>query len=91
LLPQATIQIADSTVDAVEVLPFIYGAMFFGVPNCGLNIESFIEIVGDGPNRALVECLGRDNSQVLDTQRKKFLKAFDFKGNVSRGVIRRMA
>jgi hypothetical protein len=52
--------------------------MFFGVPNDGLDIGSFIPIVGNGPNRALIESLGQDNSQILYMQRKKFATVFGF-------------
>ncbi|PVH71306.1 hypothetical protein DL98DRAFT_397381, partial [Cadophora sp. DSE1049] len=82
IVKEAIIQIAESNIDGVlESLRFIYGAMFFGVPNRGLDIKSFTQVVGDGPNRYLVESLGRDNSQVLDTQCRKFSKAFDFEGS----------
>ncbi|KAF2185930.1 hypothetical protein K469DRAFT_664957, partial [Zopfia rhizophila CBS 207.26] len=52
--------------------------MFFGVPNDGLDIASFIPIVGDGPNRFFIESLGQNNSQVLKVQRRRFYEAFNF-------------
>ena len=58
-----------------------YGAVFFGVPNDGLDIASFIPIVGDGPNRSLIESLRQDNSKILYAQRRRFSDAFDFEGS----------
>lgn len=67
IVREAIIQIAESKIDRVsEILHFIYGALFFGVPNDDLDIASFIPIVGDGPNRPLIESLGQDNSQILN-------------------------
>ena len=37
-------------------------------------------MVGDGPNRFLLESIGGDNSQVLSTQRREFLPALGGKG-----------
>ena len=64
-----------------ELLRHVYGMMFFGVPNDGLDIESFIPVVGEGPNRPLINSLGQDNSQILYTQRRKFAEAFNFEGS----------
>lgn len=55
--------------------------MFFGVPNDGLDIDSFIPVVGDGPNRFLLESLGQNNASVLKSQRKRFDEAFSFEGS----------
>ncbi|KAL0256742.1 hypothetical protein SLS55_009139 [Diplodia seriata] len=54
----------------------IAGIMFFGVPNQGMAIKSLVPMVGDGPNRALVESLG-PNSHVLRTQSQAFLEILD--------------
>ena len=53
------------------------GALFFGVPNRGMDIESLIPIVGDQPNRALLESLGR-NSEFLRAQAVNFPRVFSF-------------
>jgi hypothetical protein len=41
-----------------------YGALFFGTPNQGMNIDSLITMVGDQPNRYLLETLSK-GSEVL--------------------------
>lgn len=63
------------------MLPHIYGALFFGVPNEGLNVEPFIPLVRDGPNRFLVESLRHENSRLLKEQHGEFVKAFGFEGS----------
>ena len=55
-----------------------YGALFFGVPNQGMDISSLVPMVGDQPNRYFLESLGK-GSEFLPEQRTKFPKAFDFK------------
>lgn len=53
----------------------VYGIAFFGVPHDGMDISSLIPMVGDGPNRFLIESIGRINSQVLRKQQREFHKA----------------
>src|ERR1700737_3509880 len=55
-----------------------YGALFFGVPNQGMDISSLIPMVKDQPNRHLLESLGRE-SDLLRKQNRAFPKAFPFK------------
>jgi protein SERAC1 len=55
-----------------------YGALFFGVPNQGMDISSLIPMVGDQPNRYLLESLGPE-SDVLQEQRATFPEVFDFR------------
>jgi hypothetical protein len=55
-----------------------YGALFFGVPNQGMDISSLIPMVGDQPNRYLLESLGPE-SDVLQQQRATFPEVFDFR------------
>ncbi|PON29166.1 hypothetical protein TGAM01_v202273 [Trichoderma gamsii] len=43
----------------------IYGIVFFGVPHGGMDVASLIPMVGDGPNRLLVESIGASSS-ILD-------------------------
>lgn len=45
----------------------ISGILFFGVPSQGMNIQSLIPMVGDQPNRALLDSLG-PNSAILRKQ-----------------------
>jgi protein SERAC1 len=54
-----------------------YGALFFGVPSQGMDISSLVPMVGDQPNRYFLESLGKE-SDILQDQRIKFPKAFDF-------------
>lgn len=58
----------------------IYGIAFFGVPHDGMDIRSLIPMVGDGPNRFLLESIGFTNSQILSIQQRKFSKALGVKG-----------
>jgi len=59
-------------------LKAVYAILFFGVPNKGMNIESLVAMVGDQPNRFLLESL-RETSDVLCTQSRSFSKVFHFK------------
>jgi predicted alpha/beta hydrolase family esterase len=49
------------------LLDSIYGALFFGVPNQGMEIASLVPIVKDQPNEALLNSLGKE-SQILRNQ-----------------------
>lgn len=55
-----------------------YGALFFGTPNQGMNIDSLVAMVGDQPNRYLLETLGK-GSEVLQNLGNSFNEAFTFK------------
>jgi hypothetical protein len=59
-----------------DILNSIYGALFFGVPNQGMDIESLIPMVKNQVNRGLLYDLGNE-SQLLRTQSRDFPKAFD--------------
>ncbi|KAK2605976.1 hypothetical protein QQS21_003602 [Conoideocrella luteorostrata] len=48
------------------------GIVFFGVPHTGMKIESLRAMVGDNPNRQLIESLCGENSQFLKQQRSNF-------------------
>jgi hypothetical protein len=58
-----------------------YAILFFGVPNHGMEIKSFVAMAEDQPNRYLVETLGKV-SEVLRAQWEKFPKIFDFRDSV---------
>jgi hypothetical protein len=60
------------------LLDSIYGALFFGVPNQGMEIASLMPMVKDQPNQALLHSLGKE-SQILRNQCRDFPKAFDYK------------
>ncbi|KAK0643713.1 hypothetical protein B0T16DRAFT_188109 [Cercophora newfieldiana] len=61
--------------DGLRLFQAVAGILFFGVPHDGIDISSFILMVGDGPNRSLVESLSSENSHVLGTQRTSFYRA----------------
>ena len=45
-----------------------------------MDIHSLIPMVGDGPNRFLLESLGRINSQILSIQQREFPEELGDKG-----------
>lgn len=53
------------------------GLLFFGVPNRGMDIESLQAIVGDRPNRYLLESVGQ-YSDLLLQQDGQFGSTFPF-------------
>jgi hypothetical protein len=55
-----------------------YGALFFGTPNQGMNVESLVPMVGDQPNRYLLETLGK-GSEVLQALVRNFNETFTFR------------
>lgn len=59
----------------------MYGIVFFGVPHDGMDITSLIPMAGDGPNRSLIESIGRVNSQVLSVQQREFQTALGAEGD----------
>lgn len=46
-----------------------------------MDISSLIPMVGDGPNRFLIESIGRINSQVLSIQQRDFHAALGGEGD----------
>ncbi|KAK4069551.1 uncharacterized protein Triagg1_6975 [Trichoderma aggressivum f. europaeum] len=58
----------------------VYGIAFFGVPHDGMDIHSLIPMVGDGPNRFLLESIGSNNSQILSIQQREFSDALGDQG-----------
>jgi len=61
--------------DGQAMLASIYGALFFGVPNQGIDNGSLVAMVKDQPNQALVYSLGKE-SQILREQCRSFSEAF---------------
>ncbi|RYP50970.1 hypothetical protein DL768_003636 [Monosporascus sp. mg162] len=66
--------------DDKKLVQAVYGIVFFGVPHDGMDISSLIPMVGDGPNRFLVESISQINSQILPIQRREFHTALGDKG-----------
>ena len=56
----------------------IMGLIFFGVPNRGMDIESLRAIVGDQPNRYILESIGQC-SDLLREQDLRFGLDFHYK------------
>jgi hypothetical protein len=54
-----------------QMLKLVHGALFFGVPNQGMQTEAFCSIVKNQPNESLVDHLKKD-SDPLTTQTKQF-------------------
>jgi hypothetical protein len=61
-----------------NMLDSVYGGMFFGVPNHGIDVESLVAMVEDQPNQALLHSLGK-GSQLLRNQSREFPKAFHYR------------
>ncbi|KAL2211269.1 hypothetical protein CC79DRAFT_194278 [Sarocladium strictum] len=59
-------------------LKSIVGALFFGVPNKGMDITSLIPMAGEQPNRPLLESICKGSS-LLQTQSEQFEMAFPFR------------
>lgn len=53
----------------------IRAILFFGVPNQGMDIKSLVPMVGNQPNRYLLESLGKD-SDILTSLQRAFESAF---------------
>lgn len=60
-----------------EILDQTNGFLFFGVPNLGMSIGSLVPMVGEKPNRALIETLG-NNSALLRDHMAGFPSVFGF-------------
>ncbi|KAI5460666.1 hypothetical protein BGZ63DRAFT_488681 [Mariannaea sp. PMI_226] len=76
VVKQALMALSKSTnEDDQNLIRAIYGIVFFGVPHDGMDISSLLPMVGDGPNRLLIESIGHINSQILTIQQREFHKA----------------
>ncbi|KAI3572140.1 hypothetical protein IWW34DRAFT_824446 [Fusarium oxysporum f. sp. albedinis] len=67
--------------DDLKLVRAVYGIVFFGVPHDGMDISSLIPMVGDGPNRFLIESVGAINSQILSAQQREFHTALGGEGD----------
>ena len=59
-----------------DILGSIYGALFFGVPNQGMDIKSLIPMVGNQVNQGLLHSLSNE-SPLLRKQSRDFQMAFN--------------
>lgn len=62
----------SKAAENVKLYNAIYGIVFFGVPHGGMNIEFLKPMVGDGPNRSLIESLDWKNSMNTDELSRSF-------------------
>jgi hypothetical protein len=67
--------------DDLKLIKAVYGIVFFGVPHDGMDISSLIPMVGDGPNRFLIESISHINSQILSIQQREFHTALGEEGD----------
>ncbi|KEY71346.1 hypothetical protein S7711_10245, partial [Stachybotrys chartarum IBT 7711] len=82
IVKQALISLSKSKNEEDQrLLQAVYGIVFFGVPHDGMDITSLIPMVGDGPNRFLLESLSRINSQILSIQQREFELALGGQGD----------
>ncbi|ORY64882.1 uncharacterized protein BCR38DRAFT_186225 [Pseudomassariella vexata] len=82
IVKQALISLSKSkNEDDLTLFRAMYGIVFFGVPHDGMQIKSLIPMVGDGPNRFLVESISSINSQILSIQQREFSKALGGQGD----------
>ncbi|KAH7013689.1 hypothetical protein EDB80DRAFT_863617 [Ilyonectria destructans] len=73
IVKQALMTLSKSeNEDDQTLIQAIYGIVFFGVPHDGMDISSLLPMVGDGPNRFLVESIGHVSSQILAIQQREF-------------------
>jgi hypothetical protein len=59
-----------------SILNSVSGFLFFGVPHQGMATESLLPLIGDYPNRSLIESLGK-NSALLQRLQKDFSSVFN--------------
>ncbi|KAI8631124.1 hypothetical protein F5Y19DRAFT_473523 [Xylariaceae sp. FL1651] len=63
VLKKALVQLASSSNENYKtLLNVIRGALFFGVPNLGMEQASFHTIVQNGPNAVLIDDIGRKSN-----------------------------
>lgn len=73
---KAIVQMQDDSHDQ-RMLKTVFGALFFGVPNHGMDITALGTMVRGQPNEQLVTQLGPD-SDVLDRLATDFERVFNF-------------
>ncbi|KAB2572339.1 Agglutinin [Lasiodiplodia theobromae] len=76
VIKQAIAKMSEDRYDQdVSILQSIAAFIFFGVPHQGMAVGSLVPLMGDQPNRALLESLGR-NSDLLKRLQRDFDRAF---------------
>ncbi|KAL1649447.1 hypothetical protein SLS58_001502 [Diplodia intermedia] len=69
---------ASTKIEDQEFLENVIAFMFFGVPHQGMATEHLFPMVGEQPNRSLVQSLGK-HSAILQRYEEEFSLAFDSK------------
>ncbi|KFZ19928.1 hypothetical protein V501_00400 [Pseudogymnoascus sp. VKM F-4519 (FW-2642)] len=77
IVKEAIIQIRDESHNGFDTLNLIYGALFFGVPNQGIDITSLIPMVKSQFNQSFLHSLST-MSDLLLKQCREFPQAFNF-------------
>lgn len=67
LLSQASLK--ETTV---KLYRSVYGIVFFGVPNDGMDIDHLVAMVGDNGNRFLITSLSRSHSAITTEASRNF-------------------
>ncbi|KAI8711215.1 Protein SERAC1 [Fusarium sp. LHS14.1] len=77
LIKELLIQCAESEANATEsaILEATIGALFFGVPNKGMDVTALLSIIGSQPNSEFLTSLGV-GSPVLAKQAELFPRSF---------------
>ena len=63
---QAIIKLARGDESDKKQMQSIMGLVFFGVPNRGMDIASLRAMVGDQPNRYILESIGQYSDLLLE-------------------------
>ncbi|OBT66968.1 hypothetical protein VE03_04238 [Pseudogymnoascus sp. 23342-1-I1] len=77
IVKEAIIQMHNESHDGFDALKFVYGALFFGVPNQGMDIKSLIPMVKSQLNEGFLNSIST-TSDLLFKQCREFPKAFNF-------------
>jgi hypothetical protein len=76
---QTLIRLSMSSVEEEKsFVNCVHGAIFFGVPNRGIDITSLIPMAGEQPNRLLLDSIAK-RSELLRAQCEQFEQAFPFR------------
>ncbi|KAL2877237.1 hypothetical protein SGCOL_007393 [Colletotrichum sp. CLE4] len=79
---QALVDMSKSgTQQDSRIVRAVYGIAFFGVPHLGMDTESLIPMVEDGPNLPLLRSLDRIQSQMPSVCSMEFPTALGGKGD----------
>ncbi|KKP01442.1 hypothetical protein THAR02_06438 [Trichoderma harzianum] len=82
VIKQTLISLSGSAnPDDQKLIRAVYGIIFFGTPHDGMDTSSLIPMVGDGPNRFLIDSISRINSQIISIQQRDFYRSLGKEGD----------